>query len=199
MGTYLSGVFNFGLQGKRDSEMTQHWLEELKKINLPYAKYLNEKNELVTETGEWEIEISGFGGDDPSEFDEPEMPYTITFSGPFMFHINLKDNNSTIETYHKLKLIIEQYEWFDSFIASIHEVLRVFNATELIWLSPDGPTQYASIYQSEVWSDTPYEMIKEILANQFGEFVTSYQDFKEQFCTSGWGYDDLNKAMLDSI
>lgn len=199
MGTYLSGIFNFGLQGKRDSETTKYWLEELKKINLPFARYQNEKDELVTETGEWEIEISGFGGDDPSEIHDTEMPYTISFSGPFMFHIKLKDNNSTIETFYKLKLLIEQYDWFESFIATIHQVLKIFNATEIIWLSSDGPTQYASIYQREVWTDTSYKKIKEICENKFGEFVTSYHDFKERFCTSNWEYDDLDKVMLDSF
>jgi len=199
MGTYLSGVFNVGLKGERDRAVYNRWLEELNKIEIPRALALNDKNEWVPDTGEWEFVISGFGGDDPSEALEEDMAYTVTFQGPFMFYLELRDSVSSIETFFKLYVILEENDWFESYVKHIHDVIRVFHGTEIIWLSCDGPTQYASIFQSEVWSDTPYDQVKQLCIDRFGDFITSYSEMTAHCLEHNTFYDDLDKVMLDVI
>jgi hypothetical protein len=197
MATDLDGIFNVGLNGCRDRRVFDKWLEELKKAEIPFASYYNEKDEVVQETGEWVCEIDGFGGDDPLN-DEPDMPYCVSFYGPYMFQIRIMDDIAQIPTHYRLRVLFEQDDYFIVFISNVHRLLKIFGATELIWLSSLGSASYSAIYQSMVWENVPYDKVKEALIQKYGQPI-SYHDAKKIGDIDLYEYRTLDKFVLDVI
>ncbi len=198
MATDLDGIFNVGLNGLRDKAVFDQWLEELKKLNIDHAKYTNSDGEDCEEQGEWYYETSGFGGDDPDDNDI-DTPFELIFYGPFMFSIHLMDNISKIPTFYRLHILFEQPYFFDEFIDEIHQVLGVFNASEVIWLSSTGSAKkYSSIYQSEVWENVPYKTVREILIERLGKPIT-YEGAKHYNETVNWEYKNIDCFVCDTF
>lgn len=197
MATDLDGIFNVGLKGCRDRKIFDSWLEELKKIDLPKAKYPKDNGVYVEELGEWEYEIGGFGGDDPSE-DEEAFPYCVMFDGPYMMKIKLMDDIAEIPTFYRLSILFEQPDFFYDFIKDVHKILKVFGATELIWLSSLGSASYSGVYQNEVWENVPFEKVKESLVKEIGQAI-SYAEAKKYDEEISWEYKTLDKFVLDTL
>jgi hypothetical protein len=197
MATDLDGIFNVGLNGCRDRAIFDKWLEDLKKLNISKAMYETKDGKYAEEEGDWEYNIGGFGGDDPDEDDE-ESPYYVRFDGPHMFKIILMDDISEIPSYYRLYILFEPPYFFDEFITEVRQALKIFGATELIWLSSLGNASYSGIYQLYVWENTPYPKVKEILINKFGEPL-DYAGAKEFADKTSWSYSTLDKFVLDKI
>lgn len=175
MATDLDGIFNFGLKGIRDRKIFDKWLEELKALNIDRVS----DHDGIKEEGEWENNIKGFGGDDPFEENDPDMPYEVVFEGPYMMKIFLMDDISQIPTFYRLSILFDQPEWFMELIDEIHSIIRIFGSNQLIWLSSLGSASYSRIYQSEVWINTPYEKVRELLIEQYGNPKTKYEEMAE--------------------
>ena len=175
MATDLDGIFNFGLKGIRDRKIFDKWLEELRALNIDRASDHNG----IKEEGEWDYYITGFGGDDPFEENDPDMPYEVVFEGPYMMKIFLMDDISQIPTFYRLSILFDQPEWFMELIDEIHSIIRIFGSNQLIWLSSLGSASYSRIYQSEVWINTPYEKVRELLIEQYGNPKTKYEEMAE--------------------
>ncbi len=197
MATDLDGIFNVGLNGCRDRAIFDKWLEELKKMNMSKARYLKANGEYAEEEGDWEYTIGGFGGEEPEE-DEEDFPYCVRFDGPYMFKIILMDDISQIPSFYRLYILFQPPYFFDEFITEVKLVLRIFGATELIWLSSIGSASYSEIYQLYVWGNTPYPKVKEILINKFGQPL-DYAGAKEYAEKTSWSYSTLDKFVLDKI
>ncbi len=194
MATDLDGIFNFGLKGLRDRNVFDKWLEDLKALNLEKAH----DHDGIEEIGEWESYITGYGGDDSSE-NEPNLPYEVTFEGPFMQKITLMDDISTISTFFRLHILFNQPEWFFDFIKNVYSIIKIFGGNELIWLSSLGNASYSSIYQCEVWENTPYEKVKELLIEQYGTPKTTYKEMAEYGEKLDFEYKDIDVFLVDKI
>jgi hypothetical protein len=194
MATDLDGIFNFGLKGIRDRKIFDKWLEELKALNLNRATDHNG----IEEEGEWDYYITGFGGDDPLENDDPDMPYEVVYEGPYMMKIFLMDDISQIPTFSRLSILFEQPEWFLEFIDKIHSIIRIFGSNQLIWLSSLGSASYSSIYQSKVWINTPYEKVRELLIEQYGNPKTKYEEMAE-YDRTNFEYKNIDIFIEDTF
>lgn len=198
MATDLDGIFNVGLNGLRDRKVFDNWLVELKKLNLGHAKNTNSEGKTEEEEGDWYYETTGFGGDDPDDNDI-DSPFELNFYGPFMFSVHLMDDISKIPTFYRLHTLFEQPYFFEEFIDEVHEVLRLFNATEVTWLSSLGnASAYSSIYQSEVWENVPYKNVMETLIKRFGNPI-SYEEAKQYDENVNWSYSNLDCFVSDTF
>jgi hypothetical protein len=198
MATDLDGIFNVGLKGIRDTKVFDQWLIELKELNIAKASSPDRHGVYHEEEGEWDYETSGFGGDDPSETDDPSFPFQIIFEGPYMYKIILSDDIAQIPTFYRLKILFEQPDFFENFIDEVHRVVRIFGATEVTWLSSFGSASYSSIYQSEVWENVPYEEVKKSLIKQYGQPM-NYQEAKKYEEDFGKAYSDLDRFVVDKF
>lgn len=198
MATDLDGIFNVGLNGIRDTKVFDKWLVELKKLDLSVAKSPDGQGNYHEEEGEWVYETCGFGGDDPTESDDPSVPFQIIFEGPFMYKIILSDNIAQIPTFYRLKILFEQPYFFENFIDEVHRVVRVFGATEVTWLSSLGSASYSRIYQTEVWEDVPYEEVKKSLIKEYGQPM-NYMEAKQYEEDFGKHYSELDRFVVDKF
>lgn len=195
MATDLDGIFNVGLKGCRDRKVFDNWLEELKKLDLPKASYVDADDKIKKETGEWWYEVTGYGGDDPLD-DEPNCPYNVEFYGPYMIQIRIMDDIAQLPTYYRLRVLFEQPDYFHDFIKEVHRVLKVFGATEVTWLSSLGSASYSGIYQSMVWENAPYDEVMEALIQKYGQPI-SYQDAKKIDDIGLYEYRTLDRFVVD--
>lgn len=198
MATDLDGIFNVGLKGIRDTKVFDKWLTELKELNIAKASSPDGHGVYHEEEGEWEYETSGFGGDDPSETDDPSFPFQIIFEGPCMYKIILSHDIAQIPTFYRLKILFEQPDFFENFIDEVHRVVRIFGATEVTWLSSLGSASYSSIYQSEVWENVPYEEVKKSLVKEYGQPM-NYQEAKKYEEDFGKAYSELDRFVVDKF
>jgi|GEM_PF-6409514 len=194
MATDLDGIFNFGLQGLRDRNVYDKWLMKLKALHLKKAC----DHDGDEETGEWEYYVTGYGGDDPTE-DDPDFPYEVIFEGPYMQKIILMDDISTIPTLYRLHILFNQPDWFFDYLKEVYSIIKTFGGDELIWLSSLGSASYSSIYQCEVWQNTPYEKVKELLSQKYGSPKTSYKEMSEYYENINFEYEDIDVFLVDKI
>jgi hypothetical protein len=194
MATDLDGIFNFGLKGLRDRKIFDKWLHELKALNLEKAK----DHDGVEEIGEWKYYITGYGGDDPLD-NEPSFPYEVIYEGPYMQKIILMDDISSIPTHYRLNILFNQPDWFFEYLKEVYSMIKIFGGNELIWLSSLGSASYSSIYQCEVWENTPYEKVKQLLTEQYGTPKTTYQEMADYGKKFDFEYNTINVFLVDKL
>ena len=196
MATDLDGVFNFGLNGLRDRKVFDQWLKELKLLKLPRAQYYDDDDVLHEEQGEWEYEVSGYGGDDPYESNDQTIPFQVIFEGPYMYKIILMDNIAQLPTFYRLYILFEQPYFFEEFITEVRRVLAVFGANEMTWLSSFGNASYSSVYQEHVWENKSYDEVKKICIQKYGQAM-NYFEAKEYEEKHGIAYANLDRFVVD--
>lgn len=194
MATDLDGIFNVGLKGLRDKNVFDKWLEELKKIPIQKAK----DHDGDEEEGEWEYYTSGYGGEDPTENSDPDFPFKLIYEGPYMFKLILMDDISEIPTFYRLHILLNQPEWFFDEIEIFRKAIKVFGGNEVIWLSSLGTASYSGIYQSEVWENTPYERVKELLIEKYGSPKTTYEEMAE-YGKNEFEYKSIDTFIVDKF
>jgi hypothetical protein len=198
MATDLDGIFNVGLKGIRDTKVFDEWLTELRKLNIGKASSPDGHGVYHEEEGEWEYDTYGFGGNDPYETDDPSFPFQVIFEGPYMYKVILSDDIAQLPTFHRLKILFEQPCFFENFINEIHRVVSIFGATEITWLSSLGSASYSAIYQSQVWENVPYEVVKESLLKEYGQPM-NYQEAKKYEEDFGITYSELDRFVVDKF
>lgn len=114
------------------------------------------------------------------------------------FQPELTDIPNLIRTFYRLKILFEQLDFFENFIDEIHRVVSIFGATEVTWLSSLGSASYSAIYQSQVWVNFPYEVVKESLHKEYGQPM-NYQEAKKYEEDFGKAYSELDRFVVDKF
>ena len=187
MGTSLYLITNSKLTGNETQKDWDSILEAFKNLNLETSSYRNERNEIIKETGEWYYQI----------IDDSEMPYNISFEGPFNYWPQLYSNIGIIYTIHRYVLlyIIYSYDWFETYRKDLFNIVKIMGGTEVIYLADNGCDKLCTYLESMAEENMPYEEIKQKMIEQFGQPITEYSKLNVEALS----YESIKEFFLDDF
>ncbi|MEZ4928591.1 MAG: hypothetical protein R2777_01060 [Chitinophagales bacterium] len=166
MSTNAVLIMDTGLYGRRKPKQFLKELELLKELKIEKA-VMNEKKE----EGDWEIFCNQY------EYIEEdyELQFHISFSGPFMYSIDIYEEIMVVYTFYRYRIIYESYNlyFFNDLREDLYAISKIFGATEMIWLA-DNATDISEYYELIDEKQISYKKIKNLLLHRFGAPVCNY-------------------------
>jgi len=183
MATSLYLITNSKLTGKETQKDWDRIVHELTQLQMNTTSYINAKNEIIKEYGNWSYEL---------ELEEEGIPIIVDFHGPFHIQPMLYSNIGVIYTIYKYRFLYEVYgsDWFESFRSDLYRIVKIIGGTEVIYLADNGCDKLATYLECMAWEDLPYEEIKQKMLQEFGQPVTDY---------SKLNYDTLTYRKIDEF
>lgn len=154
------------------------------------------------EEGDWEYDISYLE-------EEPGVPYApwveIHFTGPFCHFPTMRPNNIEIGSFYSYNILTrnQQVDWFQNYRKELFTICQILEINEVIYLH-DSSGVLGSILENQVWTNFPYEVIKQNMIKELGpptplsqvQFYTEPED--EEKDNRQWVLDDF-QDLKDSI
>ncbi len=187
MGTSLYLITNSKLTGNETQKDWDSILGALKNLNLETSSYINERNEIIKESGDWYYQI----------IDDNEMPYHISFEGPFNFYPQLYGNIGIINTIYRYSLLynIYSYDWFETFRKDLFNIVKIMGGTEIIYLADNGCDKLGTYLECMAEENSTYEEIKQKMMEEFGKPVTDYSKLN----LDALSYKNIKEFFLDDF
>lgn len=182
MATSLLLITNSKLTGKKTQKDWERIVDELEQLQLDTTSYVNAKNEIIKEQGNWSFEIE----------EEEDYPFNVNFVGPFSFLPTIYSNIGLIYTIYNYDLLykIHSLDWFESFRNDLHNIVKIIGGTEVIYLADNACDKLSIILEGMVLENVPYEDIKAKMLQEFGQPVKDY---------SKLNYDKLSYQKIDEF
>lgn len=182
MGTSLILITNSKLTGKETQKDWDRIVRELEQLQMDTTSYVNAKNEIIKEQGNWSFEIE----------EEEDYPFNVNFGGPFPILPTLYSNIGLISTIYRYDLLykIHSLDWFESFRNDLHNIVKIIGGTEVIYLADNACDKLSIILEGMVLENVPYEDIKAKMLQEFGQPVKDY---------SKLNYDKLSYQKIDEF
>lgn len=182
MGTSLILITDSDLTGKETQKDWERIVDELEQLQLDTTSYVNAKNEIIKEHGNWSFEIE----------EEGNYPFNVNFVGPFPILPTLYSNIGLIYTIYRYNLLYENHslDWFESFRNDLHNIVKIIGGTEVIYLADNACDKLSIILEGMVLENVPYEDIKAKMLQEFGQPVKDY---------SKLNYDKLSYQKIDEF
>jgi hypothetical protein len=186
--TSLYLITNSKLTGKETQKDWDRIVHELAQLQMDTTSYINAKNEIIKEYGNWSYEV---------EQQEEDRPIIVDFHGPFHIQPILYSNIGVLYTIYKYRLLYEVYgfDWFESFRSDLYRIVKIIGGTEVIYLADNACDKLSTYLECMAWEDVPYEEIKQKMLQEFGQPVTDYSKLNYNTLT----YQKIDEFFLDDF
>lgn len=182
MGTSLILITDSDLTGKETQKDWERIVDELEQLQLDTISYVNAKNEIIKEHGNWSFEIE----------EEGNYPFNVNFVGPFPILPTLYSNIGLIYTIYRYNLLYENHslDWFESFRNDLYNIVKIIGGTEVIYLADNACDKLSIFSEGMAVENAPYEDIKAKMLQEFGQAVKDYSKLY---------YDKLSYQKIDEF
>ena len=151
------------------------------------TSYVNAKNEIIKEHGNWGFEIE----------EEEDFPFNVNFDGPFPILPTLYSNIGLISTIYRYDLLykIHSLDWFESFRNDLYNIVKIIGGTEVIYLADNACDKLSIFSEGMAVENVPYEDIKAKMLQEFGQPVKDYSELNYDTLT----YQKIDEFFLDDF
>ena len=156
-------------------------LQKIKELNFPAA-------------------INHDGSKDDAEYqyfidETKEGNFSIDIETPTPYAYEIRKNSVVISSIYRYSFIYESntIDWFQRFRKDLFEIVTLFKAKELIFVS--GNVKNLSFYIDDVYNNKSYTFIKEVLTKKFRSPITDYKSLNYD----SLDYDNINEWFLETF
>lgn len=187
MATSLLLITNSKLTGKETQKDWDRIVRELEQLQMDTTSYVNAKNEIIKEHGNWGFEIE----------EEEDFPFNVNFDGPFPILPTLYSNIGLISTIYRYDLLynIHSLDWFESFRNDLYNIVKIIGGTEVIYLADNACDKLSIFSEGMAVENVPYEDIKAKMLQEFGQPVKDYSELNYDTLT----YQKIDEFFLDDF